>query len=113
MAEIDVDWDTVLASERFRQLARRRSNTAIGLGLLAAIYYFSIPALIAWAPVFFKIRVMPGINLGTIFAVSQYPFGGAIAYIFLRRTAQIDQASADVKEHAGAIKANEEQTHAY
>ena len=113
MAETDVDWDAVLASERFKRLARKRRNTVVSLGVLAAIYYFSIPALIAWAPELFKIRLMPGINLGTIFAVSQYPFGGAIAYAFLRRTGQIDQASSDIKEHAAPIPAAGEQSHAY
>ncbi|TDY22023.1 uncharacterized membrane protein (DUF485 family) [Paraburkholderia sp. BL6665CI2N2] len=113
MAETDVDWDAILSSERFRRLAQKRRNTAVVLGVLAAIYYFSIPALIAWAPSFFKIRLIPGINLGTIFAVSQYPFGGAIAYAFLRRTAQIDQATSDVKEQAAPIPAAGEQRHAY
>lgn len=113
MAETDVDWEAVLASEHFQRLARKRRNTIVGLGVLAAIYYFSIPALIAWAPAFFKIRLMPGINLGTIFAVSQYPFGGAIAYVFLRSTAQIDRASADVKEQATPNAAVGEQSHAF
>ncbi|WP_028228447.1 DUF485 domain-containing protein [Paraburkholderia ferrariae] len=113
MPGTDVDWEGVLASERFRFLARKRRNTVLGLGLLAAVYYFSIPALIAWAPEFFKIRLMPGINIGTIFVVSQYPFGGVIAYVFLRRTAQIDKASADVKQQTAPVATVGEQSHAY
>ncbi|WP_042268886.1 DUF485 domain-containing protein [Paraburkholderia heleia] len=95
MTDLDPDWEAVLASERFRQAARRRRRTIGMLGVLSALYYFSIPALIAWAPDVFRIRLAAGINLGTLFAVSQYPFGGLIVYVFMRRTAAIDRAAAD------------------
>ncbi|MEI6001062.1 DUF485 domain-containing protein [Paraburkholderia bengalensis] len=113
MADADIDWDAVLASERFRHLVRRRRNTIIGLGLLAAIYYFSISALIAWFPAFFTIRLASGINLGTVFAISQYPFGGLIAYVFLRQTARIDQVSTGIKEQAAPAAGMGGKSHAY
>ncbi len=85
-----VNWGAIQQSPHFRDLVRRRRNTIIGLGIVAAIYYFSIPALIGWAPGVFDIRLAPGINLGLVFAVSQYPFGGLIAYLFLKRMSGID-----------------------
>jgi uncharacterized membrane protein (DUF485 family) len=114
MAKSEIDWEAVLASEHFRQLARRRRNTVVVLGVLAALYYFSIPALIAWAPGVFRIRLAAGINLGTVFAVSQYPFGGVIAYVFMRRSAAIDRAAAgpaDDRAQVGLAVAEEH--HAY
>ncbi|MFK4444137.1 uncharacterized membrane protein (DUF485 family) [Caballeronia udeis] len=91
-----VDWLAMQTNEQFRGLVRHRRNTIAVLGLVAALYYFSIPALIAWFPGFFTLRLAPGINLGLVFAVSQYPFGGLIAYVFLRRTASIDRLAADL-----------------
>jgi hypothetical protein len=41
------DWDAVLQSRRFQTIARRRRTTIIVLGLLAGMYYFAIPAVIA------------------------------------------------------------------
>jgi uncharacterized membrane protein (DUF485 family) len=79
MSNTDIDWHSVLESERFQRLARCRRNLVLVLGALAAAYYFAIPALIAWAPGWFRIRVTDGVNLGTLFAVSQYPFGALIA----------------------------------
>jgi len=102
-----------MASEGFKRLARRRRATILTLGALAAIYYFSIPALIAWAPGLFRIRLTSGINLGTLFAVSQYPFGGLIAYFFLRQTMRIDQASTNIKERAAPVVDAGEQSHAF
>lgn len=113
MATSDIDWAAVLGSERFQALARRRRNTVIVLGLLAALYYFSIPALIAWAPGIFRIRLAAGINVGTVFAVSQYPFGGVIAYVFMRRTAAIDRAAAGLAERQPSGIAIVEIPHAY
>ncbi|MFP6560165.1 DUF485 domain-containing protein [Paraburkholderia sp. B3] len=90
MPNSDIDWQAVLASQRFQKLARRRRNIVLTLGILAAVYYFAIPVLIAGAPGWFRIRITDGLNLGTLFAISQYPFGGLIAWVFLRRTASLD-----------------------
>jgi uncharacterized membrane protein (DUF485 family) len=93
-----LDWQRILDDPHFRAMARRRRNTVVGLGIAAAIGYFSIPALIAWYPAFFAIRLAPGINVGIVFAVLQYPFGGAIAYAFLRRTERMDRSAATVSK---------------
>jgi uncharacterized membrane protein (DUF485 family) len=84
------DWSAMLHSPAFRTLTRRRRKTVLLLGVAAAVYYFSIPALIAFAPSVFAIRLLPGINLGAVFAVSQYPFGIALAFVFLKRSAVLD-----------------------
>jgi uncharacterized membrane protein (DUF485 family) len=113
MAEFDTDWEAVLRSERFKQLASKRHKTIIALGALAALYYFLIPLLIAWGPEVFRIRLVAGINVGTVFAVSQYPFGGLIVYIFMRRTAAIDRATEVLANRSDAGIALVEERHAY
>jgi uncharacterized membrane protein (DUF485 family) len=113
MAECDTDWEAMLASERFKRLARQRRSTIIVLGVLAALYYFSIPALIAWGPDVFRIKLAAGINVGTVFAVSQYPFGGLIVYVFMRRTAALDRASSGLAERPESGIALAEERHAY
>jgi uncharacterized membrane protein (DUF485 family) len=112
MNDAEIDWDAIYCSERFQQLARKRRNTIVTLGVLAAVYYFSIPALIAWAPDFFKVRLAPGINLGTLFAISQYPFGGVIAYAFLRRIATLDRAATALAPTT-TLAASREASHAF
>jgi uncharacterized membrane protein (DUF485 family) len=111
MNDAGIDWESLFKSERFQQLARKRRRTIITLGLLAAIYYFSIPALMAWAPEFLKFRLAAGINVGTVFAVSQYPFGGLIVYAFLRRSAALDEAASTLPGFQPAV-APQEKHHA-
>lgn len=113
MSEGGLDWEAVLASARFRRLIQLRRNTIIVLTVMAAIYYFSIPALMAWAPDVLKIRLAQGVNLGTVFVVSQYPFGGLIVYMFMRRTAAIDRALALVTLDADVKPVGEAKHHAY
>jgi uncharacterized membrane protein (DUF485 family) len=107
MNDVGIDWDSIFRSEPFRRLARKRRRTVIALGLLAAIYYFSIPALMSWMPEFFKFRLAAGINVGTLFAISQYPFGGFIVYAFLRRSATLDYAAATLLRSQPAIARQE------
>ncbi|WP_124076932.1 DUF485 domain-containing protein [Burkholderia gladioli] len=84
------DWDAVLQSRRFQTIARRRRTTIIVLGLLAGAYYFAIPAVIAWYPQLFKLRVSGGFTLGVLFAISQYLFGGLVVWVFMRRMRALD-----------------------
>jgi len=98
MRRNEIDWQAVLASEVFQRIKRQRRNTVVALGIAAAIYYFAIPALIAWVPGLFRLRIAPGINGGLLFAFSQYLFGGAVAWIFIRRTAAVDPVAAELAQ---------------
>ncbi len=89
----NVDWQAVLESGALQALMRRRRNTVVGLGVLAALGYFALPALIAWCPAFFTVRIGVGLNIGVLFTALQYPFGGLIVWLFLRQTAEIDAAA--------------------
>jgi len=93
-----VDWPAILSKPQFRALVRSRRNTTLTLSVVAALYYFSIPALIAWFPAFFALRITPGLNLGLLFAVSQYPFGGLVAFVFLRRIGAIDRSARQLRQ---------------
>jgi hypothetical protein len=48
-----------------------------------------------------------------VFAVSQYPFGGLIVYVFMRRTAALDRASSGLAERPESGIALAEERHAY
>jgi uncharacterized membrane protein (DUF485 family) len=113
MSNDSIPWQAVLESERFQRLARRRRTTVFTLGTIAAVYYFAIPALIAWAPSWFRIHVTDGFNLGTLFAVSQYPLGGLIAWAFLHRTAALDRDAQGLVERDDAPVLSGEHCDAY
>lgn len=113
MPNSDIDWQDVLASPRFQNLARRRRNTVLALGAFAAVYYFAIPVLIAGAPGWFRIPITGGLNLGTLFAISQYPFGALVAWVFLRRTAALDREARRFAQGRREASPAGEHHHAY
>ncbi len=113
MSDANHDWHAVLASSRFRLIARRRRTAVIVLGLSAAAYYFAIPAVIAWAPHWFNIRIASGINLGVLFALSQYPVGLLIGLIFVRRMAALDREKQAIANSSLVPTVIEGERHAY
>jgi uncharacterized membrane protein (DUF485 family) len=98
MRRNEIDWQAVLASDVLQRIKRERRNTVVTLGIAATIYYFAIPALIAWVPGFFRLHIAPGVNGGLLFVFSQYLFGGAVAWIFIRRTAAVDPVAAELAQ---------------
>ncbi|ACR32819.1 DUF485 domain-containing protein [Burkholderia glumae] len=84
------EWCEVLADPRFRLIAQKRRKTIVAIGAIAAFYYFAIPAVIAWAPALFAIRLTGGFNVGVAFAISQYPVGGVLCWVFMRSMARLD-----------------------
>lgn len=94
MRHQEVDLQAMVTSEVFQRLKKQLRKTTVMLGVAVAIYYFSIPALIAWAPGLLRLRIAAGISVGLLFVVSQYLSGGLVAYIFMRRTAAVDQMAA-------------------
>ncbi|WP_304993799.1 DUF485 domain-containing protein [Burkholderia plantarii] len=85
------EWRDVLANSQFRTIAIKRRNAIVAVGAFAAAYYFAIPAVIAWAPALFTIRLTGGFNLGVAFAISQYPVGGLLCWVFMRSMARLDR----------------------
>ena len=98
-----IDWETIHASPSFRSLMRSRRRTVLSLGAVAGAYYFSIPALLAWFPDFFKLQLAPGINLGVAFAVSQYPLGIVIALIFMWKMSVLGRRAAALRLRASDL----------
>lgn len=113
MSHTAYDWDAVLLSPRFQAITRRRHTTIAVLGLLAAAYYFAIPAVIAWYPELFKFRLAGGLTLGVVFAVSQYPLGGGLVWVFMRRMSTLDRERDALMNERNSAAAHEEFLNAF
>jgi uncharacterized membrane protein (DUF485 family) len=99
-----VDWDAITRDPRFQSLHRRKTLFLWGLMILAVVYFFALPIGAAYFQEVFKIRVWGVINIGLLFALSQFVVAWAIALIYSRRAGrEFDQISAQiVTEHARA-----------
>jgi hypothetical protein len=86
MSKHSISWHAVVESERLERPSRRRWTTVLTLGTIATVYYFAIPAMLAWAPARLRLHVTEG----TILTVSHCPPGAVIAWTFLCCSAALD-----------------------
>lgn len=81
-AKNTVDWDAVIADPRFQALHRRKSGFLWGLMAFSVFFYFLLPVGAAYFQRLFGVRVWGPINVGLLFALSQFlvAWGVAIWY---------------------------------
>ena len=101
--DIAVDWDAIIRDPRFQDLHRRKSRFLWGLMALSVSYYFLLPIGAAWFQPLFRVRVWGVINIGLLFALSEFAVAWAIAWYYSRRAGrEFDQRAAQiVADHAG------------
>jgi uncharacterized membrane protein (DUF485 family) len=93
----EVDWDAIVRDPRFQSLHRRKSSFLWGLMALALAYYFLLPIGAAYFQNLFKIRVWGVINVGLLFALSQFVVAWAIALVYSRKASQdFDRMAAEL-----------------
>jgi uncharacterized membrane protein (DUF485 family) len=74
----------------FEAAARRQLGLVVGLTLVFALYYFFLVLGAAYFGHIFAIRVFGRVNIGLLFAISQYVFAGLVAWFYVSRMHGID-----------------------
>lgn len=85
MAGRAIDWAAIDADPRFQALHRKKLGFLALLMLFSIIYYFLLPVGAAWFPELFRIRVLGGINIGILFALSEFVVAWGVAALYTRR----------------------------
>jgi uncharacterized membrane protein (DUF485 family) len=101
-----IDWEAIVRDARFQQLHRGKSMFLWGLMVFSVIYYFALPIGAAYYPELFRIRVWGVINIGLLFALSQFVIAWAVAVIYSRRAGRLfDPLAAQiVAEHLKGVQ---------
>ncbi|MFC5301577.1 DUF485 domain-containing protein [Azospira restricta] len=85
MGNCAIDWAAINADPRFRELHRRKSGF-LGLLMIVSVgYYFLLPVGAAWFPELFRIRVAGAVNVGLLFALSEFVVAWGVAALYTRR----------------------------
>ena len=77
-----VNWGAVIADPRFQKLHRKKTWFLWGLMIFSVVYYFMLPVGAAYFQDLFKIRVWGVINVGLLFALSEFAVAWAIAIYY-------------------------------
>jgi uncharacterized membrane protein (DUF485 family) len=98
-ADKTVDWDAVIADPRFQALHRRKSAFLWGLMAFSVVYYFLLPIGAAYFQDLFRIRVWGPINVGLLFALSQFVVAWGVALYYSKvANRDFDRLAAEIAD---------------
>lgn len=75
-------WAAIARNPKFVELHRRKTTFLFGWWIFSTIYYFLLPIGAGSAPGFFSVKVLGNINIGYLFALSQFFVSWGIAMYY-------------------------------
>jgi uncharacterized membrane protein (DUF485 family) len=86
-----INWASIDSDPRFRELHDHKTRFLWGLMAFSVVYYFLLPIGAAYFADLYKVKVWGPINVGLLFALSQFLVAWGIAYYHARRASQFDE----------------------
>ena len=105
MSTQTLNWAAIDADPRFKELHRRKSVFLWGLMAFSVVYYFALPLGAAYATDLFRVKVWGPINVGLVFALSEFIVAWGIAFIYARKAQQFDAMAEELARDAAKIGA--------
>ena len=82
MAQTNMNWAAIDADPRFQDLHRRKVRFLFGLMVFSIAYYFLLPVGAAYFQDLFKVKVWGPMNVGLLFALSEFIVAWGIAFFY-------------------------------
>jgi uncharacterized membrane protein (DUF485 family) len=104
----NVDWNAVIADPRFQSLHRKKQGFLTGLMVFSVAFYFLLPIGAAYFQELFSRRVWGAINLGLVFALSEFVVAWMVAFYYSRRAGgEFDRLAREIAAdyETGKVKA--------
>jgi uncharacterized membrane protein (DUF485 family) len=96
MSSPSINWAAIDADPRFQALHAAKSRFLWGLMAFAVVYYFLLPIGAGYFTELYKTRIWGVINIGLLFALSQFVVAWGIAWYYARRAAQFDAMAEEI-----------------
>ena len=105
MSSTDLNWAAIEADQRFQNLHRRKSRFLWGLMAFSVFYYFLLPIGAAYYQELFKTQIWGPVNIGLVFALSEFIVAWTIAGVYAKRANRdFDAMAAEIIKDAHNIK---------
>jgi uncharacterized membrane protein (DUF485 family) len=82
MAMTSLEWGALVADPRFQVLHKKKQAFLAGLMIFSVFFYFLLPIGAAYFPSLYSIKVWGPINVGILFALSQFVVAWGIAFYY-------------------------------
>lgn len=97
MSKPQMNWAAIDADPRFQALHRKKTTFLWGLMIFSTIYYFMLPIGAAYYQDLFKIKVWGVVNVGILFALSEFIVAWTIAFVYSKKAnAQFDAMAQEI-----------------
>jgi uncharacterized membrane protein (DUF485 family) len=104
MAAAALDWKAIVADPRFHALHTKKTRFLWGLMVFSIVFYFLLPVGAAYFQGLFKVKVWGPVNVGLVFALSEFIVAWGIAFWYSRRAnAEFDAMAAELVRSAEKI----------
>lgn len=101
MSKGELDWAAIDADPKFQELHSKKLRFLTSLMVISIVYYFLLPLGAAYYPELFKIKVFGPVNVGLLFALSEFLVAWGIAFIYtVKANNQFDKMAAEVSRDA-------------
>jgi uncharacterized membrane protein (DUF485 family) len=105
VSKAEMNWLAIDADPRFQLLQRKKLSLLWGLMAFSAVYYFLLPVGAAYYQELFKIKVWGPVNVGILFALSEFVVAWTIAGVYAKRANKtFDAMAAEIIKDAHNIK---------
>ena len=99
--EHNIDWSAIDADPKFQELHRKKKTLIVTLMIVSMIYYFLLPIGGGYFPGIFAVQVWGPVNVGILFALSQFVVAWIIAAVYAARgNGEFDRLAAEVRKNA-------------
>ena len=96
-----IDWERMASRREFQDLLALKKAFILPAFVIFFFYYFALPIAVGFAPKWMSVEVIGKVNLGYLFALSQFVVGGIIAWLYLVAAAKFDALTADLLKKEG------------
>jgi len=97
MSSKNFNWAAIDANPKFQALHRKKTFFLWGLMVFSIIYYFLLPIGAAYYQDLFKTKVWGVINVGLLFALSEFVVAWVIAFVYSKKAnAQFDAMAQEI-----------------
>ncbi len=105
MANASINWAAIDSDPRFQRLHAKKTAFLMGLMVFSVIYYFLLPIGAAYFTDIFKIKVFGPVNVGLLFALSEFIVAWGIAFYYSVKAQEFDAMAAELIRDAEKIGA--------
>jgi uncharacterized membrane protein (DUF485 family) len=104
MANAAMNWAAIDADPRFQELHHKKSRFLWALMIFSIVYYFLLPVGAAYFTDLFRVKVWGPVNVGILFALSEFVVAWLIAYYYARTASRrFDPMAEEIVRKAGSM----------